>query len=266
MSVTIFFFQLLRALIYLYWGIIMAQHFENYVSLANKAKDKDELNQILLRFTANHGFDKVILCFDTDHAHINIDAGVSITGNFCPDFISYYKAHNYSKVDPVLARARLDYNAFEWKETVKDPDLTKQQRSIVYECNEAGHNDGVYVPIMRYNGLAGVGLARSQKDTDLKIDLDILTAYCNHFYDSFVRLHSDANRKSGIFKNPLTRKEIEILKWAAEGKTDHAIGEKMFISDATVETHLRHIYTKLKVPNRTAAVAIALSRRFINLS
>ena len=61
----------------------------------------------------------------------------------------------------------------------------------------------------------------------------------------------------------LTRKEIRILQLLAEGYSNTAMAEKLFVSDSTVRTHLRNINTKLKCHSRTQAVAIARRRGLI---
>ena len=53
----------------------------------------------------------------------------------------------------------------------------------------------------------------------------------------------------------LTAREIEILRHVAEGNTNAATAEQLHISEATVKTHLVHIYDKLGVSDRAAAVA-----------
>ncbi|WP_218508852.1 LuxR C-terminal-related transcriptional regulator [Variovorax sp. dw_308] len=56
---------------------------------------------------------------------------------------------------------------------------------------------------------------------------------------------------------PLTRKEIHVLQLLAEGYSNGAMAEKLFVSDSTVRTHLRNINMKLDAKSRTQAVAIA---------
>ncbi len=55
----------------------------------------------------------------------------------------------------------------------------------------------------------------------------------------------------------LTRKEIRVLQLLAEGYSNSAMAEKLFVSDSTVRTHLRNINLKLDARSRTQAVAIA---------
>ncbi|WP_241227828.1 LuxR C-terminal-related transcriptional regulator [Cupriavidus sp. HMR-1] len=57
--------------------------------------------------------------------------------------------------------------------------------------------------------------------------------------------------------DPLTPKEIRVLQLLAEGYSNSAIAEKLFVSDSTVRTHLRNINNKICAHSRTQAVAIA---------
>jgi len=61
----------------------------------------------------------------------------------------------------------------------------------------------------------------------------------------------------------LTPRESEVLELVADGLSNADIGRRLFLSQATVKTHLVHIYGKLGVDSRTAAVAAARSRGLI---
>jgi len=66
--------------------------------------------------------------------------------------------------------------------------------------------------------------------------------------------------KREVLDNPLTPRELEVLGLVAQGATNDEIAEALCISRHTVPTHLRNIYRKLGVHNRTAAVAEARRR------
>jgi DNA-binding NarL/FixJ family response regulator len=57
----------------------------------------------------------------------------------------------------------------------------------------------------------------------------------------------------------LSERELEVLRLVAGGRSNKDIARRLFISEATVKTHLNHAYGKLAVDNRTAAVAAARS-------
>lgn len=63
--------------------------------------------------------------------------------------------------------------------------------------------------------------------------------------------------------NSLSDREITIMQLVAHGETNKQIGRALHISEATVKTHLNHIYAKLSVPDRASAVAVAIARGYI---
>jgi DNA-binding NarL/FixJ family response regulator len=63
----------------------------------------------------------------------------------------------------------------------------------------------------------------------------------------------------------LSERELEVLALASKGLTNKEIGQKLFISDRTVQGHLRNIYEKLAVSTRTEAVTLALQRGWLTL-
>ncbi len=67
-------------------------------------------------------------------------------------------------------------------------------------------------------------------------------------------------------REPLSRREIEVLSLVAAGTTNREAAAKLFISEATVKTHLLHIYAKLGVKDRAAAVAVGFERGLLPLA
>jgi DNA-binding CsgD family transcriptional regulator len=65
---------------------------------------------------------------------------------------------------------------------------------------------------------------------------------------------TDARKRLALSGKPLTRTELEILRWASEGKTIWEISRIRETSQAAVKFHLRNIYGKLQVNNRVQAM------------
>lgn len=63
----------------------------------------------------------------------------------------------------------------------------------------------------------------------------------------------------------LSPREIEVLGLVAKGNSNKEVGKALHISTATVKTHLIHIYNKLGVDDRTAAVTTAIEKKIITL-
>ncbi len=62
----------------------------------------------------------------------------------------------------------------------------------------------------------------------------------------------------------LTPREIEVLQLSAGGSIGPMIAHELFVSQATVNTHFQHIYSKLGVGDRAAAVAKAMRQGLIS--
>lgn len=78
---------------------------------------------------------------------------------------------------------------------------------------------------------------------------------------------SVATRLLGQMREPrsasLSPREREVLELTAQGSTNRETARRLFISEATVKTHLLHVYAKLGVNDRAAAVATAYARGYL---
>jgi two-component system nitrate/nitrite response regulator NarL len=68
----------------------------------------------------------------------------------------------------------------------------------------------------------------------------------------------------GVTRAALTSRETEILHLIADGQSAPAIAEALAVSTATVRSHLQHVYEKLGVSDRAAAVAQAIRRGLLD--
>jgi DNA-binding NarL/FixJ family response regulator len=66
-------------------------------------------------------------------------------------------------------------------------------------------------------------------------------------------------------KTTLSRREIEVLELASQGNPNKEIARKLFITEATVKSHFVHIFAKLGVTDRTAAVTEAVKQKIIRI-
>jgi DNA-binding NarL/FixJ family response regulator len=74
-----------------------------------------------------------------------------------------------------------------------------------------------------------------------------------------------SSRRGDSDRSALSSREMEVLQRVAAGQSNKEVGADLSISEATVKSHLIHIYQKLGVSDRTAAVTTALDRGIIRL-
>ena len=76
-------------------------------------------------------------------------------------------------------------------------------------------------------------------------------------------LIGDPTIRVGFAGESLSKRELEVLVLVAQGYNNNEIAKRLYISKATVKTHLQHVYSKLGVKNRTSAVTQALALKLI---
>lgn len=89
---------------------------------------------------------------------------------------------------------------------------------------------------------------------------DQLVAAVRELMSGSPRAHVAISHSSQL---SLTDREIEVLELVADGLTNRAVARRLGISEATVKTHLAHVYTKLEVLDRAAAVREAWERGLV---
>ncbi len=81
-----------------------------------------------------------------------------------------------------------------------------------------------------------------------------------------INLESGTGINSVNAARPVTSREVDVLRWVKEGKSNYEIGLILGISGLTVKNHLQKIYKKLNVQNRAQAVSRCISLRLLESS
>ena len=102
---------------------------------------------------------------------------------------------------------------------------------------------------------------------------EILTRYMDHtrrFDAVAARRGSSGGAEVIPFAGPLqqleqepTVREIEVLQLISDGLVNREIGERLFLSEETVKSHVRHLLAKLQARSRAHAVAVGFRRGLI---
>lgn len=238
--------------------------FEDYLERASQAPSVEALFKVFVDTVQRHGLDRAIFSLSTEHEDINAAAQLGIIHNYPRDWLDYYFQQGFDRIDPVLIHAANKVGMFEWSEIPRYLELRKKQRLCLNLGEEAGLHNGLGI-LMRgpCNQTAGIALATAEKKDAFDGNLDLVSAYCNHFYVRFKTLNErPAPAEPNIF---LTDKERDILTMVLHGKSDAAVADKLNMSVHTVDSHMRNIFRKLKVNNRTMAVVKALTLGLIHL-
>ena len=122
----------------------------------------------------------------------------------------------------------------------------RSDSAMVYRCLELGAA-GYLAKLTDGDDICAAVHAIARGETVVPAELQAGLA-------SEIRLRRDDDRPL------LTPRELDIIRLAADGHSNAEIGLRLHVSTATVKTHLQHIFEKLEVGDRSAAVAQAFRR------
>lgn len=242
--------------------------FEDYLQRANQAQSEDALFKAYKEAVGSHGLDRVLLCLATDHQDIEKSSGIGVIHNYPEHWMNYYFEKGLDQIDPVMIYGLRKMEAYTWDEIPRGMPLLKKQKDCLNGGRESGLYNGICTPLRGpNNALAGLSLASSEKKDSFSGNLDIITAYSNHFYIAYRRINQkkqDNNNEGKTENYVLTPKQREVLTWAAANKTNEEIGIILSISGRTVEWHMKTIYEKLDAYGRVLAVTKAITYGLIH--
>ena len=130
------------------------------------------------------------------------------------------------------------------------------------------YNDDPYVMAVLQAGANGYVLKTARADELIQSVRDVNEGKSALDPAVTLKLMSNLFKRpdSKIAAEPLTDRELDVLRLAAKGYTNKSIGVQLGISDRTVQGHLAHIFGKMHATSRTEAVMRAVSLGWISQS
>lgn len=104
--------------------------------------------------------------------------------------------------------------------------------------------------------------------TEIVVSIIALTFFLIGIYINKKSLHKKTSNlpeidESKIKELELTTREYEVLQYVSKGLSNKEIGEKLFLSESTIKTHVSNLLIKLNAKRRTQAIQIAKSLKII---
>ncbi len=215
------------------------------------AKDRFELWDVFVAFFKGRGVDTLCAIHvpaagTTDRLMRVIDAV-----GYLEPMLDRYRNTDMWEHDPIRKQVRLHPEPFFWSEIGELRDLDEEEQAFLDGFVALGARDGLAIPVFGphgRNGYVSIALEPSRSsfsDADLREFQVVAQMAHQRFCELF---------KPDLVENiSLSRREIEILEWVARGKSKPVIADILAISPNTVDTHLRRIYQKFDVTDRTMA-------------
>lgn len=171
-----------------------------------------------------------------------------------------YNSAGYVNIDPTVLHAQMSQVPIVWSDS-----LFENTQDLWEEANAHGLVVGwAQSTLDRAGGGGMLTLARSAEPlsaTELEAKELSMRRLANVAHTALG--HVFRARALGDTPEKLSAREIEVLRWHADGKTASEIGEILHISMETVKFHTKNAVTKLGAANKTAAVARAAALGFL---
>lgn len=183
--------------------------------------------------------------------------------NVPDDWQSAYFANKYCDHDPVWLFALGNLLPERWSHIAERLDMTAKQRGVMNLSGDAGLRDGVIIPVHGPGGeFAVLSLSHSESAAharhNVELDEAVLHMFALRFHTRVRALDLPADAQ---LPPELTRREVDVMQWTAEGKSSWDISQILGISESTVNFHISSAKRKLGVYSKPHAVAKMFSFR-----
>lgn len=182
------------------------------------------------------------------------DSKVFLVSNYPAGWRSRYKEAGYLETDPTVLHGRRSQAPVTWND-----DLFAQTPDFWTEARSFGLREGWAQSSIDGRGVAGMlTLSRSRQKlspAELRAKDAPMRWLVNVSHVAFSRMLTP--KLDPAPEPSLTEREVEVLKWIADGKTSRDTAEILGISIETVNFHMKNAISKLGAPNKTAAAVRA---------
>lgn len=181
--------------------------------------------------------------------------------NWPKDFLRSYDEASMMAGSPVIERLRRSTIPFTYDTTLDSRRRSDGKANAVISLFERVNlRRGVYVPVHDVHGTCGAVAFGGDREVVTPAEVTELTFLAGYLFSCLSDLKELRTRAPG----GLSRREIECLHWAAEGKTTTEMAKILALSEYTVNHYLSRATRKLDSVNRVQTVAKAIRAGLIN--
>jgi DNA-binding CsgD family transcriptional regulator len=232
---------------------------ENLLTALDRADNEDVVFAALLAEANRLGFEHC--AYGLRLATPISNPKVLTLNNYPTAWQSRYQQAGYMAIDPSVRHGQLTRDPLLWGEKV-----FAATQDFWSEAKEQGLRIGWAQSSLDGFGVGGMlTLSRSSEaltERELRDKESEMRWLVQAAHLSLARLMKP--RLTPQPEVPLTPREIEVLKWSADGKTAAEIGDILSISVPTVNFHIKNVIHKMRAANKTAAVVQALISGLLN--
>lgn len=222
----------------------------------NDCSTADQVRTSLDRLCTRLGFDAFLyggrFCTDGTRTVERIES------TYSERWRDRYEKLSYAQVDPTVLHTLISLKPLIWSDEMY---VTAAQRVFRDDAYSHGHRAGVTFPVQSSEGDVAM-LSLSLASAGTRIERHICHAMASGLLMATLAheaMRSIVKRESTQSRPTLTKRETEVLRWIAAGKTTWEISRLLNISEHGVIHHVRNLLLKFDVCSRHQAVVKALA-------
>jgi len=218
------------------------------------ARSLDELCGQLLQLTKVFGVEHILVGILPSQNATEIEQleGLLLV-DWPSEWLNRYFSKNYIAIDPTIKMVKTSLEPFYWNEL---PSLYEKNPNADLVMNEAMDfklMEGLTVPITTTEGRK-CGCSFAGQHIDLtELTTGTISLLANYAFVKSAKLGADTS-----VAPPMAPRQMDVIGWAAEGKTDWEIGMILHVSEHTVDKYMRQVKEKLDATNRVQMIAKAI--------
>jgi LuxR family transcriptional regulator, quorum-sensing system regulator CviR len=235
----------------------------HYISESSTTAD---IKEALVRFQNLFPFSRVIGGLARLTPNGNFDGFTNVINVSYPEeWIKLYWQKGYFEVDPVFQAALNKPGTQHWGTTYREATSPKQQEFMA-TAKEFGLGDGITTgsadPACRVATFCSFA---SSDSVDAARYVPLIEYFGYYVHMALLRTAPPKAKSMDRCVKKLTLRELTILNWVKNGKTNWEIAQIMGVTERTIRFHVESIFSKLDVTSRSQAVATAIEHGLPNV-
>lgn len=220
-----------------------------------------DILETVYEFCQDYGADKLSYHFAPLLQSVTSPHSTIFAWGYCQEWVALYDRREVKISDPIPREIMRAGHMMTWTEAASKSNFSEAERDFLEMARHFGLINGWSMPLWGpkvQNAYAAIGFPTT--DLPSKSEMVVLRMTLQAAHERIcecVRMSIDAPS--------LSNRELEVLTWVAQGKSNSDIASILTISPDTVATYIRRIFAKLNCHDRIGATVKALQLRLISL-
>lgn len=235
------------------------RNFLEVLHYAMQAETPDHVRDVLVLFQNHFSFTRALGGLARLGPNQTF-AGFSdvVNASYPDEWLYMYWKNGFADVDPVFKSALKSPGTQHWREIYQHMDSEKEHEFIA-TARQFGLCDGITTgSVDQACGVATFCSFASEQALDAKRLVPLVEYLGYYIHMALLRSATKSAPQTDRCVKELSSREVTILNWMKNGKTNWEIGKILGVSERTIRFHVESIFSKLEVTSRSQAVATAM--------